>query len=58
MPLLRSRKESIVAAPQGFGSMAWRRKGGRGLQHSKTLRESQGRWKFRQVLHCASPLVL
>jgi len=33
-------------------------KSGRGLPHSKTLREGQGRRKIRQVLDCASPLAL
>lgn len=33
-------------------------KGGRRLPQSKTLRESQGVWRVRQVLDCASHLAL
>ena len=33
-------------------------KSGRGLPHSKTLCDHRGRWEFRQVLECASPLAL
>lgn len=39
-------------------NILWEGKSGRGLPHSKMLRESQGRWKVRQVLECASPLAL